>query len=298
MPVLERSLLFTAATLLCLVIVPAVHAGPTVALVGDDYRRVVMDEVAARERSQIRRRDGVYELAVESAGVTLRSLTPGDDVTAMADMLQSTDIALIVVNSTVGPTPTIREHILIARQARVPVLAMLLTNVAELDVSAPEEASELLAIEVQEIRELLSAYDLDGNAAGVYFDAETPETVAGVSQFGSREALRALAKFSPRRVRAPDMGPVSEFWGAVYLLTELEANGNAISLAPKDTITVWSEGTQSMATLSSLSQYNPGDYREMSLSLKTPVSAMQGSRILLVRDDRVIGLGAITEITN
>ena len=298
MPVLERSLLFTAATLLCLVIVPAVHAGPTVALVGDDYRRVVMDEVAARERSQIRRRDGVYELAVESAGVTLRSLTPGDDVTAMADMLQSTDIALIVVNSTVGPTPTIREHILIARQARVPVLAMLLTNVAELYVSAPEEASELLAIEVQEIRELLSAYDLDGNAAGVYFDAETPETVAGVSQFGSREALRALAKFSPRRVRAPDMGPVSEFWSAVYLLTELEANGNAISLAPKDTITVWSEGTQSMATLSSLSQYNPGDYREMSLSLKTPVSAMQGSRILLVRDDRVIGLGAITEITN
>ncbi|MCK5365704.1 MAG: hypothetical protein KAR22_22160, partial [Gammaproteobacteria bacterium] len=120
MPVLESSLLFTAATLLCLVVVPVVHAGPTVALVGDDYRRVVMDEVAARERSQIRRRDGVYELAVESAGVTLRSLTPGDDVTAMADMLHSTDIALIVINSTVGPTPAIREHILIARQARVP----------------------------------------------------------------------------------------------------------------------------------------------------------------------------------
>lgn len=298
MPVLERSLLFTAATLLCLVLVPAVHAGPTVALVGDDYLHVVMDEVAAPERSQVRRRDGVYELAVESAGVTVRSLAPGGDVTAMADMLHSTDIALIVINSTVGPTPAIREHILIARQARVPMLAMLLTNVVELYVRAPEEASELLAIEVREIRELLSTYDLDGNTAGVYFDAETPETVAGVSQFGSREALRALARFSPQRVRAPGMGQVSEFWGAVYLLTELEANGNAVSLAPKDTITVWSEGTQSMATLSSVSQYHPGDYREMSLSLKTSVRALQGSRILLVRDDRVIGLGAVTQIKN
>lgn len=298
MPVLERSLLFTAATLLCLVVVPAVHAGPTVALVGDDYRRVVMDEVAARERSEVRWRDGVYELDAESAGVTVRSLAPGGDVTAMADMLHGTDIALIVINSIIGPTPAIREHILIARQARVPMLAMLLTNVVELYVRAPEEASELLAIEIREIRELLSAYDLDGNAAGVYFDAETPETVAGVSQFGSREALRALAKFAPRRVRAPGMGQVSGFWGAVYLLTELEADGNAVSLAPRDTVTVWSEGTQSVATLSSVSQYHPGDYREMSLSLKTSVKGMQGSRILLLRDDRVIGLGAITQINN
>lgn len=296
MPTLDTLLILRAAALLCVVFSSAIHAGPKVTLVGDDYLGVVIREVAAAEQSEIRRRDGVYELSVKSAGVTVRSLAPGAGATAMADLLQVTDIALIVMDSTIGPTPVIREHVLIARQARVPMLAMLLTKVERLYAKAPAEAAELLAIEAEEIRELLSTYDLNGDAAGVYYDTRPPGTVAGVAGFGYREALRVLSRFEPRRVRSAEMGRVGEIWSAVYLLTDLEADGNAISLAPRDSIIVWSEGTQSKATLSSFSQYRPGDFREMSLSLEAPVRGMEGSRILLVSGERVVGLGAITQI--
>jgi hypothetical protein len=286
---------FTGA-LLCTLIAPAMHASPKVTLIGDGYRGVVMGEVAAAERSAIHRRDGVDELVIQSAGLTVSSLAPGGGATAMADLLQTTDIALIVIDATVGPTQAIREHILIARQARVPMLAMLLANVTRLYAGSPDEAGEVLALEAQEIRELLSAYDLDGNAAGVYYDAPAPQTVVGVSAFGNRESLHALSRFAPRRVRQAGMGQVSEIWGAVYLLTELEAGGIAVSLAPKDTFIIWSEGTQSTATLRSVSQYHPGDYREMPLTLEAPIKGMEGSRILLVRGEKVVGLGAITQI--
>ena len=111
-----------------------------------------------------------------------------------------------------------------------------------------------------------------------------------------REALRALARFVPQRVGAGDLLEMRELWGAVYLLTDLEADGNAISLSPHDEMMVWSEGTRSKATLNSISQYHPGDFREMALSLEEPLTSMEGSRILLLSGERVVGLGAITQI--
>jgi translation elongation factor EF-Tu-like GTPase len=289
LPLLIGVFLFTAFAAVA-------HAAPKVVLIGDEYGGVIMREVAARERSDIRRRGDTYELMVESVGLTLRSLAPGGSVIALANLLHASDIALIVVDSTVGPTPAIREHVLIARQARVPMLAMLLANVEGLYAGAPEEAAELLALEIREIRELLSTYDLNGDSVLVYYDAQTPESGDGIAAFGARETLRALSRFMPRRVQAGEMERVSEIWGAVYLLTEPEADGHAVSLTPDDSIIVWSEGTQSRATLTSVTQYHPGDFREMPLSMEAPLEGREGSRILLVSGDRVVGLGAITQI--
>jgi len=283
------------AALLCMTVVPAALSNPNVVLIGDAYRGVLLRGLAGQEHSEIRRVDGVYELVVKSVGMTVRSLAPGGSVTSMANLLHASDIALIVVDSTAGPAPAIREHILIARQARVPMLAMLLANVEALYAGAPEEAVELLAMETQEIRALLSTYDLDGNSVLVYQDAKIPQAVEGIAAFGIRDTLRALSRFAPRRAHAKGMGSASEIWGAVYLLTELEADGHAVSLAPKDSLVVWSEGTQSKAMLASRTQYHPGDFREMPLSMEAPLKGMEGSRILLVSGDRVVGLGDITQ---
>jgi len=272
------------------------HAGPKVTLIGDYHGSTIMEEVARAEASEIRRAGEVNVLESVSAGVTLRSLVATAGVTSMADLLQLTDIALIVMDSTVGPTPLTREHILIARQARVPMLAILVTNVARLYASAPEESAELIAIEIQEVRDLLTTYDLNGGAVGAYFDASVPLAVTGVEAFGNRESLRSLAKFAPRRVHAAHAEKARDIWGAVYLLTELESPGAAFSLTPRDTLVVWSEGTQSKASLSSLSEYHPGDFREMRLTLESAVRGTLGSRILLVSGERVVGLGAITQI--
>ena len=283
---------------LLLGLLPAAVAlgAPQVALIGDEERVFVIAEAAAGEQTAIRREHGIDALDAVNAGVALSSPVPGISVTALANLLQVSDIALIVVDSTVGPTPLIREHILIARQARIPMLALLMTNVQRLYARAGEESAALLELEIQELRALLSTYDLHGDSVGVYYDAPVPEPVAGAGAFGIRESLRVLAKFLPRRVRSGEPAPVREIWSAVYLLTDLETNGHAVNLGPRDSIVLWSEGTQSQATLDSVSEYHPGDFREMKLALETPIDAMQGSRILLVRGERVVGLGAITEI--
>ena len=96
--------------------------------------------------------------------------------------------------------------------------------------------------------------------------------------------------------QAGEMQSAGEIWGAVYLLTQAEADGQAVSLAPDDSITVWSEGTQSTATLASMTRYHPGDFREMPLVMQSPLKGREGSRILLVSGDRVVGIGAITQM--
>jgi translation elongation factor EF-Tu-like GTPase len=154
----------------------------------------------------------------------------------------------------------------------------------------------LLALEILEIRELLSTYDLKGDSVLVSYDAQTPEPGAAIAAYGVRETLRTLSRFAPLRVQSGDIGSANEIWGAVYLLTESEVDGHAVSLTPQDSVLVWSEGTQSRATLSSVTPYFPGDFREMPLSMDVPVKGREGSRILLVRGDRVVGLGTITQI--
>jgi elongation factor Tu len=67
------------------------------------------------------------------------------------------DGAILVVNAADGPMPQTREHILLARQVGVPQLVVYLNKVDQVD---DEELLELVELEV---RELLSAYDFDGD---------------------------------------------------------------------------------------------------------------------------------------
>lgn len=255
-----------------------------------------MSDIAAKEQSDIRRLGDIHELSVPTVALTFRTLAPEGSVMALADVLHASDIALIVVDSTSGPTPTIREHILVARQARVPMLSVLLVDVERLYAKAPDQAAGLLALEVGEIRELLSTYELKGDSVLVSYDAETPGLEDPGAAHGLRETLRTLSRFVPVRVQPAEMGSANEIWGAIYLLTEAETGGHAESLMPDDSVMVWSEGTRSRAKLASISPYFPGDFREMPLTLDAPLKAREGSRILLLRDGRIVGLGAVTQL--
>ena len=74
-------------------------------------------------------------------------------VTGAAQM----DGAIIVVAATDGPMPQTREHILLARQVNVPRLVVFLNKC---DMVDDEEMLELVEMEM---RELLSAYEYDGD---------------------------------------------------------------------------------------------------------------------------------------
>ena len=263
---------------------------------GDDQGGVLMRDVAGRERSEIVRRGDLYELEVPSVGMSLRNLAPGGAITALADALHQTEIGVIVVDATRGPTPTVREHILVARQARTPMLAVMIANVERLYQKAGEESDELLALEIAEIRELLTAYELDASSVPVFYDAWPAALQSEPDAVGIFEALRALSLFGPRRAGVGPSQSANAIWGAVYLLSELETDGQVGVLSPNDTLVVWSEGAHAEATLASRSDYNPGDFREMPLSLATPLEVREGSRLLLVRAERVVGLGVVTQI--
>ncbi len=74
-------------------------------------------------------------------------------VTGAAQM----DGAIIVVAATDGPMPQTREHILLARQVNVPRIVVFLNKC---DMVDDEEMLELVEMEM---RELLSAYEYDGD---------------------------------------------------------------------------------------------------------------------------------------
>jgi len=67
------------------------------------------------------------------------------------------DGAILVVAGTDGPMPQTREHVLLARQVGVPSIVVALNKV---DMVDDEEILELVEMEV---RELLSAYEFDGD---------------------------------------------------------------------------------------------------------------------------------------
>ena len=74
-------------------------------------------------------------------------------VTGAAQM----DGAIIVVAATDGPMPQTREHILLARQVNVPRLVVFMNKCDMVD------DPEMLELVEMEMRELLSAYDFDGD---------------------------------------------------------------------------------------------------------------------------------------
>jgi elongation factor Tu len=71
------------------------------------------------------------------------------------------DGAILVVSAADGPMPQTREHILLARQVGVPYIVVFLNKV---DLVDDEELLELVEME---IRELLTKYGFDGDAAPI-----------------------------------------------------------------------------------------------------------------------------------
>lgn len=85
--------------------------------------------------------------------------TPGhaDYVKNMITGAAQMDGAILVVAATDGPMPQTREHILLARQVGVPKMVVYLNKT---DMVQDEELVDLVEMEV---RDLLSAYDYDGD---------------------------------------------------------------------------------------------------------------------------------------
>ncbi|PIZ32043.1 MAG: elongation factor Tu [Alphaproteobacteria bacterium CG_4_10_14_0_8_um_filter_53_9] len=96
------------------------------------------------------------------------------------------DGAILVVAATDGPMPQTREHILLARQVGVPKLVVFLNKVDIAD-------KDLLELVEMEVRELLSAYEFDGDNTPIIYGSALKGLEGEESENGVEAIKRLMA---------------------------------------------------------------------------------------------------------
>ena len=125
-------------------------------------------------------------------------------VTGAAQM----DGAIIVCAATDGPMPQTREHILLARQVNVPRLVVFLNKCDMVD------DAEMLELVEMEMRELLSAYEFDGDNTP-FIQGSALGALNGVEKWEDKvmelmEACDNWIPLPPRDVDKPFLMPVED----------------------------------------------------------------------------------------
>ena len=125
-------------------------------------------------------------------------------VTGAAQM----DGAIIVVAATDGPMPQTREHILLARQVNVPKLVVFMNKC---DMVDDEEMLELVEMEM---RELLAAYEFDGDNTPI-IRGSALGALNGVEKWEDKvmelmDAVDTWIPLPPRDVDKPFLMPVED----------------------------------------------------------------------------------------
>ncbi|PCJ93180.1 MAG: elongation factor Tu [Hyphomicrobiales bacterium] len=107
------------------------------------------------------------------------------------------DGAILVVSATDGPMPQTREHILLARQVGVPEVVVYMNKCDQVD------DEELLELVEMEVRELLSAYDYNGDDIPVVMGSALVALNEGDKKLGE-DSIRALMAAVDSFIPQPD----------------------------------------------------------------------------------------------
>lgn len=173
-------------------------------------------------------------------------------VTGAAQM----DGAILVVAATDGPMPQTREHILLARQVGVPQIVVFMNKV---DLVDDEELLELVELE---IREMLSAYEYDGDnvpvvqgsaLGGLNGEAEWEEKIL--------ELMQGVDDFVPEPVRETDkdfLMPVEDVFtitGRGTVATGRIERGKIHTGDPVDIIGLQKDGEKMKSTVTGVEMF-------------------------------------------
>ena len=126
-------------------------------------------------------------------------------VTGAAQM----DGAIVVVAATDGPMPQTREHILLARQVNVPKLVVFLNK-----CDSPDVDGEMIDLVEMEMRELLDAYEFDGDNTPI-IRGSALGALNGVKEWEDKvmelmDAVDNWIPLPPRAVDLPFLMPVED----------------------------------------------------------------------------------------
>ncbi len=132
------------------------------------------------------------------------------------------DGAILVVNSADGPMPQTREHILLARQVGVPALVVYMNKVDQVD---DEEILELVELEV---RELLSAYDFDGDNIAIVKGSALAALEGRDDNIG-KESIIELMKAVDENIPQPDRPVDKDFLMPIEDVFSISGRGTVVT---------------------------------------------------------------------
>jgi elongation factor Tu len=132
------------------------------------------------------------------------------------------DGAILVVNAADGPMPQTREHILLARQVGVPALVVYMNKVDQVD---DEEILELVELE---IRELLSAYDFDGDKIAIVTGSALAALEGRDDEIGKNSILE-LMKAVDEHIPQPDRPVDQDFLMPIEDVFSISGRGTVVT---------------------------------------------------------------------
>lgn len=234
-----------------------------IVLLGDELRKNVLSDCIAQN--------------ICPAGSESMFLLPPPQATAAqtADTAQQAALGVLVVDPATGPLPVTREHILVARQADVPKLAVLFSQSDALD------DKDLLELETMEMRNLLDTYEMDGEHARIY-----------VGDQGLQQLLADAAALAPRPQPSAPLADSRSLHGYIYNLSRVEG-GHALSAG--DSMDIWIGGQTVRCRLVSPQSVADGETPEVRLETEKPLVATEGQRFLLQQNGRLIAAGVIAD---
>ncbi len=226
-------------------------------------------------------------------GKTLVGTVPANSSASdIATYAKAAKHVILVVDAKTGATPVIMEHIQIARQAGVPSLSIFFVNVASM--SGRRDANERMKLEEDEVRDTLSLYELDGERALVFHDAEfRPVFQLHTDGIGFASALGKTIDTYPRQPLRGKPVTAARLVTQVYLLSEMEAEQTA-PLAEKSTVTLWLNGVLIKDAAITKGALAPGGHGELVLTLPAAVTTIPGSRFFIERNKKLIAMGVVS----
>lgn len=232
--------------------------------------------------------------ACRPGGVSVGTPDIGSTASRVAGLSMHAKHGVIVIDATQGPLPIVREHIQIARQAGVPSLSIMFVNMAGLEGMG--DAGELVELVEMEVRSVMSSYDMKGHAAMVFHDSGIRAIPRLQTRgLGLARALDVVSRVPPRQVFPVARATGKRVASYLYLLSPQEAPG-AEPVGRNAKVKIWVDGQVASGVVTSARTLRPGDNGELDIQFATAITATEGSRFLVEREDRIVAMGVIVRV--
>lgn len=133
------------------------------------------------------------------------------------------DGAILVVSATDGPMPQTREHILLAKQVGVPEIVVYINKTDQVD------DPELVELVEEEIRELLTKYEFDGeNAAVIRGSAIKALEATSIDDEDAKPMLELLDALD-EKIPTPERDTEKDFLMPIEDIFSIEGRGTVVT---------------------------------------------------------------------